>query len=84
MYGASKLKKKEIIRDQTWQRGKALARILWKKFVPLFSLLFRSALLCLMLPKSEISTFLFNAEINFHPVTLNLIRRKAALLFLSL
>lgn len=33
---------------------------------------------CLLLPKSEISTFLFNVEINFHPVTLNLTRRQAA------
>lgn len=36
--------------------------------------------LCLLLPESEISTFLFNVEINFHPVTLNLTRRKAAFL----
>lgn len=48
-----------------------------------FSLHFFAApllFLCLLLPKSEISTFLFIVEINFHPVTLNLTRRKAAFL----
>lgn len=41
MYGASKAKKKErkrqrIMRDQAWQRGKALARILWKSLFHFF------------------------------------------------
>lgn len=54
-----------------------------EKFVPLFSPLFLCAL-CLLLPKSEISTFLLNVEINFHPVTLNLTWHKAAFLSLPL
>lgn len=44
-----------------------------EKLLPhFFPALFRSALLFLLLPKSEISTFLFNVEINSRPVTLNL------------